>query len=109
MFSVRPLGRALLVGLAGAVFGAACGSTTPAASAVGSGALTGAGAYGAVMSSTYNSRLLVPEVLASGSRFAVIRARPSHEAMLGLDTVPDFLADPLSGPRGEPARKRGAA
>jgi len=44
MFSVRPLGRALLVGLAGAVFGAACGSTTPAASAVGSGALTGAGA-----------------------------------------------------------------
>ena len=72
-------------------------------------ALSNAGAYGAVMSSTYNSRLLVPEVLASGARFAVIRARPSHEAMLGLDTVPDFLADPLSGPRGEPARKRGAA
>ncbi len=72
-------------------------------------ALSNAGAYGAVMSSTYNSRLLVPEVLASGARFAVIRARPSHEAMLGLDTVPDFLADPLSDPRGEPARKRGAA
>jgi diaminopimelate decarboxylase len=67
-------------------------------------ALTGAGAYGAVMSSTYNSRLLVPEVLVSGSRFAVIRARPSYEAMLGLDAVPDWLADPL-----EPARKRGAA
>jgi diaminopimelate decarboxylase len=72
-------------------------------------AMSNAGAYGAVMSSTYNSRLLVPEVLASGGRFAVIRARPSHEAMLGLDTVPDFLADPLSDPRGEPARKRGAA
>ena len=32
-----------------------------------------AGAYGAVMSSTYNSRLLVPEVLVSGDRYAVVR------------------------------------
>ena len=67
-------------------------------------ALTSAGAYGAVMSSTYNSRLLVPEVLVDGSRFAVIRPRPSYEAMLGLDAVPDWLADPP-----EPLRKRGAA
>ena len=64
-------------------------------------ALTSAGAYGAVMSSTYNSRLLVPEVLVAGSRFAVIRARPSYEAMLGLDAVPDWLADPI-----EPASLR---
>ena len=56
------------------------------------------------MSSTYNSRLLVPEVLVDGSRFAVIRARPSYDAMLGLDAVPDWLTAPL-----EPARKRGAA
>ncbi len=63
-----------------------------------------AGAYGATMSSTYNSRPLVPEVLVSGDRFAVIRARPSHAAMLALDAIPDWLADPL-----EPARKRGAA
>jgi diaminopimelate decarboxylase len=56
-------------------------------------ALTSAGAYGAAMSSTYNSRLLVPEVLASGGRFAVIRARQSYDAMLGLDAIPDFLAD----------------
>ena len=41
-------------------------------------ALTDAGAYGAVMSSTYNSRLLVPEVMASEGRFAVIRERPSY-------------------------------
>src|SRR5437764_12872173 len=40
-------------------------------------ALTDAGAYGAVMSSTYNSRLLVPEVMVGGGRFAVIRARPT--------------------------------
>jgi diaminopimelate decarboxylase len=72
-------------------------------------AMSNAGAYGAVMSSTYNSRLLVPEVLASGSRFDVIRARPSYESMLELDAVPDYLSGPGSDPREEPARKRGAA
>jgi diaminopimelate decarboxylase len=67
-------------------------------------ALTDAGAYGAVMSSTYNSRLLVPEVMVSEGRFAVIRARPSYEAMLALDAIPDWLADPAEAPR-----QRGAA
>jgi diaminopimelate decarboxylase len=60
-------------------------------------ALTNAGAYGAVMSSMYNSRPLVPEVLVSGGRFAVIRERPSVEAMIGLDTIPDWLEDPGRG------------
>jgi diaminopimelate decarboxylase len=64
-----------------------------------------AGAYGAVMSMTYNSRLLVPEVLVSGDRFAVIRARPSYDALLSLDTIPSWLSDLPA----EPARKRGAA
>jgi diaminopimelate decarboxylase len=67
-------------------------------------ALTDAGAYGAVMSSAYNSRLLVPEVMVSEGRFAVIRARPSYEAMLALDAIPDWLADPADAPR-----QRGAA
>jgi diaminopimelate decarboxylase len=67
-------------------------------------ALTDAGAYGAVMSSAYNSRLLVPEVMVSEGRFAVIRARPSYEAMLALDAIPDWLADPAEAPR-----QRGAA
>ncbi len=56
-------------------------------------AFTTAGAYGAVMSSTYNTRPLVPEVLVDGDRFAVIRARQSYDAMLALDTIPDWLAD----------------
>jgi diaminopimelate decarboxylase len=60
-------------------------------------ALTNAGAYGAVMSSTYNSRLLVPEVLVSDDRFAVIRPRPSFEAMLQMDVVPEWLAAPGGG------------
>jgi phosphate transport system substrate-binding protein len=44
MLSVRPMGRALLVGLAAAIFVAGCGDTGTAASPVGSGSLTGAGA-----------------------------------------------------------------
>ncbi|HVC53503.1 MAG TPA: diaminopimelate decarboxylase [Stellaceae bacterium] len=55
-------------------------------------AFANAGAYGAVMSSTYNSRLLVPEVLVSGERFAVVRARQSYDEMLALDQVPDWLS-----------------
>ena len=56
-------------------------------------AFTAAGAYGAVMSSTYNSRLLVPEVLVAGDRFDVIRARPSYDDMLSLDTIPAWLSE----------------
>jgi diaminopimelate decarboxylase len=65
-------------------------------------ALTDAGAYGAVMSSTYNSRLLVPEVLAAGSRFAVVRPRPSFEDLLNMDAVPDWIDDAV--PPLEPAQ-----
>lgn len=54
-------------------------------------AFRSAGAYGAVMSSEYNSRPLVPEVLVSGDHFAVIRPRPSYEQMLGRDSIPDWL------------------
>ena len=50
-----------------------------------------AGAYGAVQSGTYNTRLLVPEVLVSGDRFHVVRARPSYEDLIGLDSIPDWL------------------
>jgi diaminopimelate decarboxylase len=57
------------------------------------------------MSSTYNSRLLVPEVMAAGDRFDVIRARPNYHALLSLDTIPPWL----EGITPETARKRGAA
>ncbi|HZT89185.1 MAG TPA: diaminopimelate decarboxylase [Stellaceae bacterium] len=66
-------------------------------------AFTAAGAYGAVMSSTYNSRPLVPEVLVAGERFAVIRERQSYEALLSLDKMPAWLPEfigELPGPRG---------
>jgi diaminopimelate decarboxylase len=69
----------------------ALGRTLPA---VGEGdllAVMTAGAYGAVMASTYNSRPLVPEVLVDGSRWHVVRPRPSIEALIGLDSVPNWL------------------
>jgi diaminopimelate decarboxylase len=50
-----------------------------------------AGAYGATMSSTYNQRLLVPEVLVDGDRYAVIRPRQSFEQLLAQDRMPDWL------------------
>jgi diaminopimelate decarboxylase len=51
-----------------------------------------AGAYGASMASTYNSRPLVPEVLVKGDQFAVVRARPSYEQMFSLESVPEWVA-----------------
>jgi diaminopimelate decarboxylase len=51
-----------------------------------------AGAYGAAMSSTYNSRLLVPEVLVRGADFAVVRPRQTYGELIGLDRIPEWLA-----------------
>ena len=54
-------------------------------------AFRSAGAYGAVMASEYNSRLLVPEVMVSGDHFDVVRARPSFDEMLKRDTIPEWI------------------
>ena len=54
-------------------------------------AFRSAGAYGAVMASEYNTRPLIPEVLVNGDQFAVIRARPSFDEILGRDTIPEWL------------------
>lgn len=54
-------------------------------------AFRSAGAYGAVMSSEYNSRPLIPEVLVHGDQFAVIRARPTIDEMINRDTIPEWL------------------
>lgn len=67
-----------------------------------------AGAYGAVMASTYNSRPLVPEVLVDNEKFALIRPRQTYEDMLGRDRIPSWLSgsEPARAP---PVRQRGAA
>jgi diaminopimelate decarboxylase len=51
-----------------------------------------AGAYGATMSSTYNTRPLIPEVLVKGDAYAVVRPRPSYDELIGMDRLPEWLA-----------------
>ena len=51
-----------------------------------------AGAYGAVMASTYNTRPLVPEVLINGANFELIRRRGTYEGMLSQDQIPSWLS-----------------
>ena len=51
-----------------------------------------AGAYGAAMSSTYNTRLLVPEVLVKGDDFAIVRPRQTYAELIGLDRLPAWLS-----------------
>ncbi len=54
-------------------------------------AVMSAGAYGAVQAGTYNSRLLVPEVLVRGAQYAVVRPRRTYEELIALDTLPPWL------------------
>ncbi|MCK8636571.1 diaminopimelate decarboxylase [Parasaccharibacter sp. TMW2.1882] len=57
-------------------------------------ALLDAGAYGTVMSSTYNSRPLAAQVMIEGGRKAIIRRRQTLEELLAQEAVPDWLARP---------------
>jgi diaminopimelate decarboxylase len=50
-----------------------------------------AGAYGATMANTYNSRPLVPEVMVDGARWAIVAQRIDPAAILAAETVPDWL------------------
>ena len=51
-----------------------------------------AGAYGATMANTYNSRPLVPEVMVDGNRWAVVAERLEPATILAAEHVPDWLA-----------------
>ena len=57
-----------------------------------------AGAYAAVMASTYNARPLVPEVLTDRGRFAIVRKRPTFEETVAAETVPDWVEDGAAAP-----------
>jgi diaminopimelate decarboxylase len=54
-------------------------------------AILSAGAYGASMSSTYNARPLAPEVLVSGTEWAIVRPRLRHDDLIAQDKLPDWL------------------
>jgi diaminopimelate decarboxylase len=50
-----------------------------------------AGAYGATMANTYNSRSLVPEVMVDGDKWAIVADRIEPETILAAEHVPDWL------------------
>jgi diaminopimelate decarboxylase len=56
-------------------------------------AILSAGAYGAVMASSYNARPPAPEVLVRGTQWAIVRPRQTHEALIALDRLPSWLDD----------------
>jgi diaminopimelate decarboxylase len=93
--AVRPTGAKMIANVAGPV----CESSDVFAKAreidmVRRGDLAilrSAGAYGATMASTYNSRPLVPEVLVSGDRYAVVARRISAEKIMAEEPIPDWL------------------
>src|SRR6202047_1465040 len=63
----------------------------PAPAPVDLRAIMSAGAYGAVQAGTYNSRLLVPEVLVRGGQYALVRPRGTYDDLIGLDKVPAWF------------------
>ncbi len=54
-------------------------------------AIMTAGAYGAVMASSYNTRPLIPEVLVKGGAYAVVRSRQTYEELIGADRLPPWI------------------
>jgi diaminopimelate decarboxylase len=54
-------------------------------------AVMSAGAYGAVLAGSYNTRALVPEVLVKGSRWALVRPRVEVEEVIARDRLPEWL------------------
>ena len=50
-----------------------------------------AGAYAAVMGSTYNTRPLAPEVLVNGDKYAIVRRRLTADDLIGLESLPDWV------------------
>ncbi|MEE2970995.1 MAG: diaminopimelate decarboxylase [Pseudomonadota bacterium] len=65
-------------------------------------AVRSAGAYGAVMASSYNTRPSAPEILVKGSLHEVIRARETYEKVLARDRMPDWLKESLLDERRDP-------
>lgn len=56
-------------------------------------AIQSAGAYGAVMASSYNARPPAPEVLVRGQEWSIVRSRLTHDQLIAQDRIPAWLAD----------------
>lgn len=93
--AVRPSGENMVANIAGPVCETgdtfAMGRTIDAVRSGDLAVFRTAGAYGATMASTYNSRALVPEVMVDGDRFAVVAERILPETIIAAEHVPDWL------------------
>ena len=56
-------------------------------------AIRSAGAYGASMASSYNTRALIPEVMIKGRDFSIIRRRMEVDELIKLETFPAWLSN----------------
>jgi diaminopimelate decarboxylase len=94
--AVRPTGERITANIVGPI----CESSDTFAmgremEAVGAGDLAvfrTAGAYGATMANTYNSRALVPEVMVDADKWAIVAERIEPATILAAERVPEWLA-----------------
>ncbi|MGB3753707.1 MAG: diaminopimelate decarboxylase [Parerythrobacter sp.] len=93
--AVQPAGKAMLANIVGPICETgdtfAMGRTCDAVAAGDLAVFRTAGAYGATMASSYNSRGFVAEVLVDGHRFATVADRLPAAAIMGAERVPDWL------------------
>ena len=93
--AVRPNGERMIANIAGPVCESgdtfAMGRDIDAVKSDDLAVFRTAGAYGATMASTYNSRALVPEVLVDGDRYAVVADRIDPATILAAERLPDWL------------------
>ncbi|MGD9124953.1 MAG: diaminopimelate decarboxylase [Desulfarculaceae bacterium] len=54
-------------------------------------AVMSAGAYGFTMSSNYNSRPRVPEILVNGDQWAVVRRRETYQDLMQGESLPEWM------------------
>ncbi|MEP6867706.1 MAG: diaminopimelate decarboxylase [Novosphingobium sp.] len=93
--AVKPTGERMIANIVGPICESsdtfAMGRDIDAVAAGDLGVFRTAGAYGATMANTYNSRALVPEVMVDGDKWAVVADRIEPATILAAERVPDFL------------------
>lgn len=94
--AVRPNGETMLANIVGPICETgdtfAMGREIDVVKAGDLAAFRTAGAYGATMANTYNSRALVPEVMVDGDKWAVVAERIEPATILAAERVPEWLA-----------------
>jgi len=93
--AIRPSGKRMTANIVGPICESsdtfAMGRDIDAVAAGDLAVFRTAGAYGATMANTYNSRPLVPEVMVDGSKWAVVAQRVEPSVILAAESVPDWL------------------